>query len=226
MVAGPPFVTDDPEPVEYTHWEFYISSVDLFEHNNSSGTLPHLEVNYGLITDVQVHLLLPINYLTEVHQKLKYGYANSEVGIKYRFIHEDDCMPQVGIFPIIEIPTIRNKQFGGDKLQLYLPLWIQKTWHKFTTYGGGGYWFNPGIENKNWIYLGWLLQYRLNEKFSFGGEGFYHSAESDKDNDFIGVNLGGIINFSDNFHIICSAGHNVFSKGNVYMIYGGLLWTL
>ncbi len=23
--AGPPFLTDDPEPVEYKHWEFYIA---------------------------------------------------------------------------------------------------------------------------------------------------------------------------------------------------------
>ena len=23
--GGPPFVTDDPEPVEYRHWEFYFS---------------------------------------------------------------------------------------------------------------------------------------------------------------------------------------------------------
>jgi len=26
-VAGPPFVTDDPEPVDYRHWEFYIASM-------------------------------------------------------------------------------------------------------------------------------------------------------------------------------------------------------
>jgi len=25
-LAGPPFVTDDPEPVDYQHWEFYIAS--------------------------------------------------------------------------------------------------------------------------------------------------------------------------------------------------------
>jgi hypothetical protein len=24
--AGPPFLTDDPEPVEYRHWEVYVAS--------------------------------------------------------------------------------------------------------------------------------------------------------------------------------------------------------
>ena len=27
VLAGPPFLTDDPEPVDYQNWEFYIASV-------------------------------------------------------------------------------------------------------------------------------------------------------------------------------------------------------
>ena len=27
--AGPPYITDDPEPVEYQHWEFYVASLTL-----------------------------------------------------------------------------------------------------------------------------------------------------------------------------------------------------
>ena len=27
--AGPPFFTDDPQPVDFKHWEFYISSVNI-----------------------------------------------------------------------------------------------------------------------------------------------------------------------------------------------------
>ena len=26
--GGPPFVTDDPEPVDYQHWEFYTSKLN------------------------------------------------------------------------------------------------------------------------------------------------------------------------------------------------------
>jgi hypothetical protein len=30
-----------------------------------------------------------------------------ELGVKYRFLHEDQngCIPQVGIFPLVELPT-------------------------------------------------------------------------------------------------------------------------
>ena len=66
-------------------------------------------------------------------------------------------MPQIGTFPIIEIPTIRNSEFGNGKAQLYIPVWIQKSWDKLTTYGGAGYWINPGSNNKNWVYTGWEI---------------------------------------------------------------------
>jgi len=46
--AGPPFVTDDPETVEYRHGEFYISST-YSNDDGKEGTLPHLELNYGLL---------------------------------------------------------------------------------------------------------------------------------------------------------------------------------
>jgi len=110
--AGPPFLTDDPEPVSFKHWEFYVSSVNTLHSNNWTGTSPHLEVNYGLISNVQVHLLLPINYSYTLHQKADIGYGNTEFGVKYRFISETENRPQIGIFPIIQIPTLKNPEFS------------------------------------------------------------------------------------------------------------------
>ena len=48
--GGPPFVTDDPEPVEYQHWEFYVASQDSRLGGDWSGTGPHFELNYGVVT--------------------------------------------------------------------------------------------------------------------------------------------------------------------------------
>ena len=56
--AGPPFDTDDPEPVDYLHWEFYVSSIMEFQHNESNLTLPHIEINYGAIPNLQIHFWL------------------------------------------------------------------------------------------------------------------------------------------------------------------------
>ena len=47
--AGPPFQTDDPEPVEYRHWEAYVASQGSFYQDATSLTAPHIEINYGII---------------------------------------------------------------------------------------------------------------------------------------------------------------------------------
>ena len=45
--AGPPYVTDDPEPVEFRHWEFYLATQHFITRDVATGTAPHVEVNYG-----------------------------------------------------------------------------------------------------------------------------------------------------------------------------------
>ena len=83
---------------------------------------------------------------------LSVGYAYTELGLKYRFVQETENFPQIGIFPIVEIPTIKNNEFGNGMTQVYIPVWAQKSWGNLTTYGGGGYWINPGANNRNCVF--------------------------------------------------------------------------
>ena len=55
-LAGPPFLTDDPEPVDYQHWEFYIASQHTETGDGWSGTAPHIELNYGVVTLSLIHI--------------------------------------------------------------------------------------------------------------------------------------------------------------------------
>ena len=45
--AGPPFITDDPEPVDLGHWEVYAFSDGAFDGGSATGVGPSIEVNYG-----------------------------------------------------------------------------------------------------------------------------------------------------------------------------------
>ena len=223
--AGPPFNTDDPQPVDYKHWEYYISSINTFQPGAWTGTSPHFEVNYGLISNVQVHLLLPMNYDYTRNEGTNFGYAYTEFGMKYRFVQESENIPQIGVFPIVEIPTIKNNEFSNGKAQIYLPVWAQKSWDKLTTYGGVGYWINPGTNNKNWIFSGWEIQYDFSPVFTFGGELYYHSANTIDSKSVTAFNLGGLINFTEKFHIIFSVGHSLTSDSFISS-YVGSLWTI
>ncbi len=223
--AGPPFLTDDPQPVEYQHWEYYISSINTWQPAFWTGTSPHLEINYGIIHNMQVHMILPMNYVYIVNHNTNFGYGYSEFGIKYRFIQETEHNPQIGTFPIMEIPTLNNKNFSNGKVQLYLPIWAQKSWGKLTSYGGGGYWINPGTGNKNWIFSGWEIQYDFTPNITLGGELYYHSSESIGNQSAIAFNLGGLINFTEKFHVIFSLGHSL-TNNSFTTTYFGLLWTI
>jgi hypothetical protein len=50
--AGPPYITDDPDPVEYRHWEIYMASIFDKQPGAWTTTAPHLEVNYGLVPNL------------------------------------------------------------------------------------------------------------------------------------------------------------------------------
>jgi hypothetical protein len=140
----------------------------------------------------------------------QYGYGDTELGIKYRFIQETDYIPQVGIFPMIELPTgDSDKGLGSGRTQYFLPIWLQKSLGPWTTYGGGGYWINPGEKNKDWWQFGWQIQREINKTLTLGTEIYYKTASTADSNDSTGYSLGTIINFTENHHLLLSVGQDI-----------------
>ncbi|MGA2623760.1 MAG: transporter [Bacteroidota bacterium] len=213
--AGPPFKTDDPQPVDYHHWEFYVASMQQFQTHETGATCPHFEVNYGVVPNVQLHVVVPLEYVHTV-KGTHYGYSDTELGTKYRFIQETETVPQVGVFPLIEIPTGNaSEQLGAGKVQLYIPAWVQKTWGKLTTYAGGGYWYNPGTGGRNSLFTGWQAQYDFSEVVTLGGEALYQTADSQGSESSAGFNFGGFINVSENHHILFSLGRSFSGEATI-----------
>ena len=52
----------DPEPVELHHWELYLASQSFHDHDGWTCTAPHIEVNCGAISNVQLHVIAPLAY--------------------------------------------------------------------------------------------------------------------------------------------------------------------
>jgi len=213
--GGPPFKTDDPQPVDFLHWEFYLASAQQFERHDTWATCPHFEVNYGIIPNVQLHLVAPLGY-AHAGEGTHYGYSDTELGVKYRFVDETEAAPQVGVFPLVELPTgDENKGLGSGKVQAFIPVWAQKSLGKFTTYAGGGLWYNPGPGQKNWLFTGWEVQYDFSEVVTLGGELYYQTADSEDASPTGGFNFGGFINVNENNHILFSVGESVSRPGTV-----------
>ena len=211
-LAGPPFITDDPEPVELGHWEVYGFSAGVHSQEDTSGTLPGVEVNYGAAPNLQLHVIVPLAFDHPAGSALQSGIGDIELGVKYRFITpgKDDWFPQVGSFPLIEVPTgDASRGLGAGQTRVFVPVWIQKDFDKWTTYGGGGYWINPGAGNKDYLYSGWLLQRQVTEKLALGGELFHQTADRVDGRDSSGFNLGGVYDLNEHYHLLFSAGRGI-----------------
>lgn len=221
VVAGPPFDTDDPEPVGFRHWEAYYSSIGSANAYSSTGTAPHVEVNYGVIHDVQLHVIAPLTYYTNKEGQRAYGYGDTELGIKYRFVNKDSSRFQIGTFPLVEVPTGNARDnLGNGKVQIYLPLWIQKTIGKWTTYGGGGYWINPGKGNKNNVFVGWQAQYQIAKSINIGAELTDVTADNVNSKNDFRFRIGSVIDLSDNHHLLLSVGRSIVGNTNIQWYIG------
>jgi len=223
--AGPPFITDDPEPVELHHWEVYLAS-NYF--NNSDGinvTLPHVEANYGALPNLQLHVIAPLELVHPEGGKVQYGYGDTELGVKYRFVQESDYIPMVGTFPLAEISSGDARLgLGNGKTQYFVPLWLQKSFGKWTTYGGAGYWFHPGTGNRDYWFVGWEGQRQITDNFALGAEIFFQTPNAIGAHDVVGFNIGPMIDFSEHVHLLLSAGRDIQGP-NRFMYYAAIQWT-
>lgn len=211
--AGPPFISDDPDAIPYKHGEFYFGSSGAKSSNEFYAFLPEFEVDYGAFNDTQLHAIIPLTIDKKNGQACHYGPGTIELGVKYRIIHETKSTPQIGIFPLIEAPTGNSRKgLGNGKTQVFLPVWLQKSWgktgQKWTTYGGGGYWFNPGKNNKDFCFLGWVIQRDITKSWWMGLETFFYTKTKIDKHESVGFNIGGSIKLQKNLQIIYSFGKN------------------
>lgn len=226
--AGPPFFTDDPEPVEYQHYEFYTFSLGTHIHGDTSGFAPAVEFNYGLIPEGQFHIIAPMAFDGPSSGPNQFGYGDTEIGFKYRFIQEDEngFRPQVGVFPFIEVPTgDQTRGLGSGHDRFYLPVWVQKSFGDWTTYGGAGYWIDhgDGTDDKDHWYFGWLVQKKVTEKLVIGAELFHLTASTIGGKESTGFNIGAIYDFDEHHHLLLSTGRDFqnASASNLFSWYVG-----
>jgi hypothetical protein len=237
-LAGPPFQTDDPEPVELGHYEFYVFSSGDGTPVDTDTMGPAFEFNWGAFPNTQLHAIasfgaaIPSNdptYLPAGAGPMTYGLIDTELGVKYRFISQTDNRPEVGTFTMIELPTgSYSRGLGVGKTWYKLPIWIQKDSDPWTTYGGAGYELVHQVDYKSFAYAGWLLQRDIGDKWTLGGEIWYHGPEglaTPQTHTATMFDFGGYYYFSKPaFQLLFCLGRTVVGQSETYA-YLGLYWT-
>lgn len=226
LQAGAPFITDDPEPVEYRHYEVYffsnLSDTDITDEEPYLNA-PAIEANYGIFQDVQLDIVVPYSWATPTINSPR-GLGDIELSATYRFLRESEKLPQIAFLPKLVLPTGNaDRDLGNGRLWTQIPIWIQKSWGPWTSYGGGGWTFNPAPGMRNYPFAGWQVQRDFN-KLTLGLEVFSEGAVSDAGTPSTIMNAGGFYSISNHFFVLFSAGHSVFGQERT-VAYLGLCWT-
>lgn len=125
--AGPPFLTDDPEPVELRHTEINLALQATRAASGWSGTMG-ADVNYGCAKETQCHFAVPGAYSHAPGAALQTGLGDIELGVKYRFLNDEDSGFMAAVYPTLYLPTGNaSRGLGNGHAQLLLPVWVQKT---------------------------------------------------------------------------------------------------
>jgi hypothetical protein len=206
--AGPPFVTDDPDPVAFRAWEINYGLTYLRAAGISSGSAPSIDLNYGIYPGVQLHLQPQAAY-SLTPDGHAFGIGDTEVGVKYRFTpeSEDKSAWMLGIYPMLELPTgSANRGLGNGASSVFLPLWAQTTRGGWTVFGGGGYRRNAQGGTKNSWAGGVTALYQVSGRLQFGGEVFGETRTTPEGRASIGTNIGGVYELRKGLALLFSAG--------------------
>lgn len=228
-IAGPPFQTDDPEPIDFRNYELYTFATSDGTPIETDTEGPAFEFNWGAAPNLHLHIIVPAAAIFPAEGPRAFGIGDIELGIKYRFVQETKHRPMIGTFTMFEIPTgDAPRGLGVGKTWYKVPLWAQKSFGPWTTYGGGGatVFSVPGY--RNFPFVGWLLQRDIGKNWTLGGEIFYHGPEgplAPQTRPATLVDLGGYSKFRDpGFQLLFCYGHSAIGQTENYA-YLGLYWT-
>ncbi|TAN02931.1 MAG: transporter [Rhodanobacteraceae bacterium] len=224
-IAGPPFLTDDPVPVDFGHNEFYVFGT--LDHADGASAMqgPAIEYNRGIAPNTQFHVVLPMAWNVPAHGATATGLGDIELGIKYRFVNIDGGGLQIGVFPMIELATgSARRGLGNGRTWYRLPLWVQKSVGAWTFDGGGGVIVNPAPGMYDAGFGGLLAQYTFDPRWTLGVEVFRQNALAAYQPGYTLLNAGGYLNFNQNFSLLFSAGNSVAGARHI-VAYLALYWT-
>jgi Putative MetA-pathway of phenol degradation len=223
--AGPPYMSDDPEPTDYQHFEIYRFATGTSRHGGTSGE-SGVDVNYGAAQDLQLTAVLPAAYELPAVGNDAVGFGNVELAAKYRFLHHADVGWDVAVFPRVILPSA-SARVGQQHAALLVPLWLEKDWADWSMFGGGGCTINRGDGSQDFCTASWALARQVLPDLQLGVEVVHQTADTRGGRPVTSIGAGVRYDFSDNYHLLAYAGPGVenAAQNDRYSWYVSLLFT-
>lgn len=199
-LAGPPYLSDDPEPTDYKHFEIYTFSNGTTARAGTDGEAG-VDFNYGAAPDLQLTATFPAGFNWPSDGKPIGGLGNIELAAKYRFLHQSTFGLDVAFFPRVFLPSGSGK-VGDSNASLLLPVWGQKDWGKqWSTFGGGGCVIS-GQRSRDFCLFGGVLAYQILPKLQIGLELFHQTADASGTPVSSSIGVGVKYDLSESYHLL------------------------
>jgi hypothetical protein len=207
--AGPPFLTDDPEPVELRHVEINVIDQQTRAADGRSGSISG-EVNVGCEAETQCHVAVPVGFVQASGGPWRAGLGDVELGVKYRFLDRPDDGWSAAVYPTFVLPTgDAGRGLGSTGVQLLLPLWVQRASGQWSWDAGVALLIDRASGARNSWFTGLLARRAFGDRLSVGAELFSRTSTAAGGPSTAGFNVGAIVNVSPHQNLLISAGRGL-----------------
>ena len=223
--AGPPFLSDDPKPTDFEHYEIYLFANATFASQEKEGAAG-IDFNYGATPDLQLTAVLPMAYELSTHEGSRAGVGNIELAAKFRVLHQESVGWDVAIFPRVFLKS--PSDLGEQHAALLIPIWVGKDGENWSTFGGGGCELNHSGASLNFCLAGWAFTWRAAEALQIGAEVFHQGPDTKGGRASTILGAGATYDISENLHLLGYAGfglQNTSETGRA-TAYVSMLFTL
>lgn len=219
--AGPPYLSDDPEPTAAGHFEIYAFGTGVQSPDGMAGE-SGIDFNYGGAPDLQLTAVLPLAY----DAGGRTGLGNVELAAKYKFLHQDDAGIDLAVFPRLFLPSA-TRALGDDHPAYFLPLWAEKDFGPWSFFGGGGCTLNRGGASQDFCEGGMAVTREILDGLRLGLE-LYH-AGADTRGGKVATSLGGGLTYDlgETYHLLAYWGPGLENRAETgrYNWYAAWLFT-
>jgi hypothetical protein len=192
--AGPPYFTDDPVPAE--HYEVYLFGAGTLVPGGADSEIG-IDLNYGATPNLQLTVEAP--FLRDADGAS--GLGNIKLAAKYRFLTQDDFGLDVAVFPHLILPSV-SSAVGDRHMGVFLPVWAQRDFGKWSIFGGGGCTLNHTRFSNDFCEAGLAVTREIDAGLRLGAEIFHSGPETPdgKANTALGAGLAWDID--DHHHLL------------------------
>jgi len=131
--AGLPLLTDDPDTPGDKHWKINVACILNKYQTESTYEAPNLDLNYGVGDNIHIKYEVPWLILHEQGIGTQTGLGNSNFGVKWRFLDEEQYGVNMSTYPQYEFnsltsrlaATCRDPELGDGLKDIGAPQWMR-----------------------------------------------------------------------------------------------------